>query len=222
MGRWIFILFGSCSLFAEVDTWQLSDLDLKEFEVVKEHFLHTIYRSQENFIKIWNENTRNMIDHRNDWFYFFVRKGALDGIAPLKAVIINDKGKCCGYVTFACSLDFEEEPEECFPLGLKRGKDITKDSRFKAIKLIRKKIEKSATASLEFRENSVEAAILALFRRMRVKTERFGVCFNDLGFGNFGFYEGVCYCFDLDGVWNLDDYRKVYPTWQKSLFYLNL
>lgn len=43
-----------------------------------------------------------MLNKRNDWFYHFVKIGALDDITPIKAVILNNQGKCCGYVTFRC------------------------------------------------------------------------------------------------------------------------
>ncbi|MCH9612790.1 MAG: hypothetical protein S4CHLAM102_12870 [Chlamydiia bacterium] len=95
------------SIFAVIPEIDLQTLTPSEYQIVKKISLHTLYRIEDGFLKVWNPGSRNMINGRNEWFYQFVSEGALDEIAPITALVM-DHGVCCGYITAPCqSIDFD-------------------------------------------------------------------------------------------------------------------
>ncbi len=92
------------SAYCEIKEWKLQDIPLAKCTIIKKIPLHTVYQYENYYIKIWEENTRNMLNNRNTDFYLFAKKGALNNIVPLKAVIIDKNDQCCGYVTYPCEI----------------------------------------------------------------------------------------------------------------------
>ncbi|MEX0598751.1 MAG: hypothetical protein WD512_19865 [Candidatus Paceibacterota bacterium] len=85
-----------------VEIWNLKEMDIDALTLIKKVPMHTVYKGDGFYAKIWISNTRPFQYGRDKYFYHIATSGYLDEVVPLKAVIINEKGQCYGYATEIC------------------------------------------------------------------------------------------------------------------------
>lgn len=110
-----------CNTYAVVDVWRLEDISLDALKIVKKAPMHTVYKAEDCYLKVWKPDTRPFKNGRDQIFFDAVMEGVLDGIAPVRAVIVDGYGQCYGYATRICkALPFNLNEVKKYGLKVKK------------------------------------------------------------------------------------------------------
>ena len=182
------------TLHAQIEIWQLDAIPLKNFTIVKNIRERTVYKEKDFYVKIWRDGSWHFQNNQDAIFLQAVYRGFFDDIAPLRAVIMDKKNRCCGYVTWTC------QPVSVNSVRIREDKNL-----------------------LHHLNNKGLISVIQLYARLRKKALETGFCIiNDFtGPWNLGILHERCYLIDLDNVQNLQQFQAKNPNWKNILYYLD-
>lgn len=181
-------------LFANVPEIPISDININNWQVIKKNKEHTVYFCNHEYMKIWKKKSWHFRKKQHDIFLNAAKSGFLEGISPLKAIIMQSD-QCVGYITDAC------DPICDFTFRVVNIKDLRKSSNIPNYHLV-----------------------VNLFRLYKHKILSTGFCFfgDFRRSSNMGRIGDNCYFFDLDRIAILSEYQDKRPEHSaKMLFVLD-
>lgn len=129
----LFFVYSVSIINATVEIWRLEEIKINQLKCIKKAPMHTVFKGEDFYLKILIANTRPFKNGRDQVFLKAVFSGILDGVAPLRAVVVNHRGQCYGYAT-----------EVCYPVKInineikKNGWKVNNKDAFMVVKLFSK------------------------------------------------------------------------------------